>query len=678
MSFQAMADKDLSPLYVGKIESSGLTEELGAQLGFELVTSEAASELPIPYAVGGFKIPYFNLDGTPSGFWRYRYLREVRSQTEIAANKRPTRYVQPKNSLNELYLPPLVDWKSLALAANQPLIITEGELKAAACCAQGHPCIGLGGVWCFRSAKHHKPYLEQFELFDWKGRTVYICYDSDAATNDKVVTAENALAISLLKLGAVPKIARLPALCPPEKTGLDDFLLTEGSSGLLEVLGAAIEWESAKELFALNEEVVYVRDPGVVMIRESFQRLAPVAFTSHAYANRRYWEAVPAANDRVRMVERSAAAEWVKWTGRAEVSRVTYLPGRERITENNELNTWPGWKCDPVPGDVTPWTQLLGYLFAEEPAARAWFEKWCAYPLQHPGVKLFTAVNIWGTQHGTGKSLVGYTLFEIYGKNGLEITDKELGSAFNDWAESKQFVMGDEITGGDKRHSADRMKSMITQKFLRVNQKFMPVFTVPDCINYYFTSNHPDAFFLENTDRRFFIHAVNRPPLPQEFYRSYSKWLYGGGARHLFHHLLNLDVSDFNPAAPALMTNAKLEMIDAGRSDLSSWVTALKEHPEHVLVIGDKPLGYRLITSKELLKFYDPDEKTKVTANGISRELTRNDFVKAYRGQSLPTELGPVRLWFVRPTPELLELSGKELADLYVAERNGCKRTTKY
>ena len=124
---------------------------------------------------------------------------------------------------------------------------------------------------------------------------------------------------------------------------------------------------------------------------------------------------------------------------------------------------------------------------------------------------------MWSLKHGTGKSTVGYTMGRIYGKNYVEIRDHDLNSLFNEWAENRQFVMGDEITGGEqKRDIADRMKSTITQKEIRINAKYVPSYTVPDRINYFFTSNHADAFFVEDTDRRYFVHQITADPKPME------------------------------------------------------------------------------------------------------------------------------------------------------------------
>ena len=157
----------------------------------------------------------------------------------------------------------------------------------------------------------------------------------------------------------------------------------------------------------------------------------------------------------------------------------------------------------------------------------------------------------------------------IYGKNASEIGDVDLGSSHNEWAENKQFVVGEEITGGDgKRNIADRLKSMITQRSVRINAKYIPAYEIPDCMNYYFTSNHSDSFMVEEKDRRFFIHEVRGAPASKDFYDRYGDWLRANGPAALHYHLGTLDLTGFNPAYHAPMTQGKVDMIESSRTEL--------------------------------------------------------------------------------------------------------------
>ena len=680
MSKRPATRDELLDMFTDKLSQSALTPKHATALKFDLVTGTEAATLKVPILLGGFKIPYFNLDGSVSSFWRYRYLESTLSGFDKATKNKGLRYVQPKGSLNQIYLPPLVDWKTIANDTTQSIVITEGELKAACACAHEIPTIGLGGVWCFRSSNAHLALLEQFDEFKWKDRTVRICYDSDAGNNTNIMAAENALAKELVRLGAWVQIVRMPTLQPPAKTGIDDFIASEGAPAFIDLLQEGVDWQACKELFELNEEVVYAKDPGVIIQLETMQRLSIRSFIDHAYAHRRYMEEVVSGRG-TRMVERSAPAEWIKWPCRSVVERVTYAPGQQRITDTNDLNTWTGWGCLPVEGEMGPWHELMDYVFQDEPQFRNWFEQWLAYPLQHPGTKMFTACVFWGTKHGTGKTYIAETMRRIYGKNCTEIGDQNLQGSFNDYAVDKQFIIADEITGGDKRHASDRMKSMITQKELRVNQKYIPSYTVPDCVNYYFTSNHPDAFFIEDADRRFFIHEMGHDPLPNIFYKVYGEWLNNGGDRALFDYLLNLDLSGFSAEERAPVTRSKIDMIDNGRSDIGAWVAMLKTQPEAVLRVGEVELPYHLATAQELHSLYDRNSTGKTTHVGMARELARQSFRKANHGQPVQTDFGRHKLWIVRDIANWEDLGEQDFAVIYRTERGAScvkKVTTKY
>jgi hypothetical protein len=665
---------------INRLRESDLTAKDAVLLKLKplLAVTVASKYSGLPVHRAGFVIPYFTVNGKPTEFYRFRYLeygheKGIAKLTATTA-KKLFRYGQAAGTTNELYLPPFINWSAYSQDVTKPLLITEGELKSACATRHGLPTVGLGGVWCFKGTAQRQPLLTGFNLFKWKDRVVYIIYDSDAATNPQVIKAENALARELLLLGSVPHVCRVPHCTSGKKTGLDDYIVEKGVDTLMKrVIKPTEPWIAARELHALNEEVVYVTDPGLILRLDTCQRLTARAFVDHAYSTRVYYEEKPTKDGGVQLTEKSAPREWLKWTPRATVNKITYEPGAAQRTESGCLNTWPGWAAEPIRGEVQRWHALLDYLFYGTPATeREWFEQWLAYPLQNPGVKLYTACVLWGVHHGTGKSLIGYTMFKIYGVNATEISDRDLFSTHNEWAEYKQFVMGDEITGGDKRATADRMKSMITQRLLRVNPKYVPSYTVPDCVNYYFTSNHPDAFFLEDTDRRFFIHEVHGRPQSDGFYKDYVEWLEAGGAARLFYYFLNMDLSKFNPQGHAPVTASKTEMIDSGRSDLAYWVHKLRDDPDRALVVGGHPCSYRLFSSEDLRLIYDPLGTTKVTTNGLARELKRSGFSRVYNGNPVLTQsAGGQRLWAIRDVEHTVGLNSGQLIKLYDTERRG-------
>ena len=134
-------------------------------------------------------------------------------------------------------------------------MITEGEKKAAKADQEGFPCIGFVGVYGWQKkrargqegkAQGERDLIDDLAAIPWQGRPVFLCFDSDAATNPNVRRAEWHLAEALVRHGAVVKIVRLPHGEPgpdgtPIKVGLDDFLVAHGPDAFRELLAAAAE-----------------------------------------------------------------------------------------------------------------------------------------------------------------------------------------------------------------------------------------------------------------------------------------------------------------------------------------------------------------------------------------------------------------------------------------------------
>jgi len=272
-----------------------------------------------------------------------------------------------------------------------------------------------------------------------------------------------------------------------------------------------------------------------------------------------------------------------------------------------------------------------------------WFMQWLAYPIQNPGAKNFTAPIFIGEQ-GVGKSLLGIIVGDIYGDNFKLVKHNEIFGKFNEWAIRAQLVLGDEISGTDKRSESDHIKGLITNPSITIDGKFQPTYPIPDTINYILTSNHNDALYLEDTDRRFFVIEV-QGKLPLNFYlKTMDEWRKNKGASRLFYHLLNeVDCASFNPKAPAPLTEAKDKMKHFSRTELEIWCEELYSHPESKLQYGagGKVPKRDLFTAEELKVHYKSDVKVPALSKALSKLRFKGPYVTS-------TPLGSKRLWVVK------------------------------
>ena len=102
---------------------------------------------------------------------------------------KPVKYESPQGRPNEVYLPPGVG--DILADPTRELLITEGEKKSLCASQNGFLCIGLTGVWGWKE-KGRESLLPALERVAWKGRAVYIVFDSDIATKEDVRDAESA------------------------------------------------------------------------------------------------------------------------------------------------------------------------------------------------------------------------------------------------------------------------------------------------------------------------------------------------------------------------------------------------------------------------------------------------------------------------------------------------------
>lgn len=651
-----------------KLAGSALTEQDAKLLRYQVIDAQEAGSLGLPSATEGFVIPYFDLQGAVTKFFRVRYTKETRKGFEVYSKKKALRYGQVPGTVNEVYIPPMTNWSKIIENKEVPIVVTEGEIKAACATKHGIPTIGLGGVWCFMSKRAGVNLLPIFDQFKLDGRKVYICYDSDAVSNPDVIAAEMRFAAMLNECGAQVWIARIPAE-GDAKVGLDDYIVAHGAKAFKsKVLDEAFEYEKSAALHEMNKLVAYVLNPGFVYSFERDMEITPQAFTAHAYSDKQHVEKEVKADGSIKLNTVPTATAWLKWGHRNVLKEMTFAPGYDRITPDGKLNTWNGWGYEePKRGpQAKAYTDLLDHIFGkEDPGARRWFEQWAAYPLQNPGAKLKSACLVWGVTEGSGKTLLGSCIMAMYGEHGTEVTDTDLEDLRFEWAQRKAFVLADDITGQDNRKHYNKLKTMVTQTTMRINPKFIPSYRVPDVINYYFTSNDPDALFLSQGDRRYFVWEAMCGKLPVELRQRVLGMLNPVEGRNaLAYHLLNVDLTGFDPGADAYQTDAKEEMKMHVKSELGVWVAYFKNNVDHVLekakMKGD------MFTTGELHMLFDPSGEKRAGVVAVGKELKKAGFGPPSSPVARLPNGEQVRLICVRNAEKWTNATHTQIVDHYV------------
>jgi putative DNA primase/helicase len=233
----------------------------------------------------------------------------------------------------------------------------------------------------------------------------------------------------------------------------------------------------------------------------------------------------------------------------------------------------PGARCEEL-------LALLQYLCGEAGQDQApvtdWVLNWLAYPLQHVGAKMATAIVMHGSE-GTGKNLFFNAISECYGRYACLITQTQLESAFNGWMSQRLFVVANEVISRQElRHHVGRLKNMVTEPRVPIDEKNMPVRWEDNHMNMAFLTNELQALQISPGDRRYMI--IRTPDAcSQAFYDEVLAEVAAGGSQALHQFLLARDLGDFGAHTKPLLTSAKEALIELGLSSPQQFWQELHE-----------------------------------------------------------------------------------------------------
>lgn len=239
---------------------------------------------------------------------------------------------------------------------------------------------------------------------------------------------------------------------------------------------------------------------------------------------------------------------WLEHLARRQYDGLVFAPSSSHLPAN-VLNLWQGFAVAPVLGDVAPWLNVLGAL-VPDPVDRAYVLKWLAWKIQNPGGVPDTVLIFKGAK-GAGKNSLLDPLIPIFGVHAMLASDPELiAGRFTFHLMYLAFAVLDEAVFIGDPKQADRIKSRVTAKEMHYEQKGLtPVSGVNRCA-YVMLTNHDYVWQATVDERRAVVIEVGDTLRNQlSFWSDYHSWVGGAGPSALLHHLLNIDLTGFNPRA---------------------------------------------------------------------------------------------------------------------------------
>lgn len=250
-------------------DSSYITQEWIERAGIYRVDHETGATLVGKKTRGGERyygiaIPYY-WPGRPN-VREYRLRRDVPDyeQDLDGSRKEKNKYLSPPGRGNYAYFPPGTesDWLT---DSSVECFIVEGEKKALALRRYfeeiNRPIliVALPGVWNFRGKigitlgpqgerVPLKGVIGDIESITWRGRTIKILFDANAATNPSVNHARRELAKELIRRGGMVRLLDLEV--EEGINGVDDFLGKHGPAAFTKFLAEAIDGKNLQGVAA--------------------------------------------------------------------------------------------------------------------------------------------------------------------------------------------------------------------------------------------------------------------------------------------------------------------------------------------------------------------------------------------------------------------------------------------
>jgi len=284
--YATLADSWISP----ELADAAMLRRVDAREGREIVGQKGNRDCE------GILFAYY-WPGEPNPF-SYRIRRDHPDFTERDGRmKAQAKYLGAPGSANRLYIPPGITLEQLA-DLRIPIVFVEGEKKALALWRlANHEAaeprfipVAIAGVWSWRGkvGKTGGPKGERLDVkgpiadlsrIEWRGRTVFIVFDTNVHSNESVKWARNGICRELASRGADVKLVNLPE--DSGVNGIDDLLAKWGPARVLELFENAV---SGDRLQVVLPPQFQARPDGLFRVTTKGGQLTQVQLTNYQAA----------------------------------------------------------------------------------------------------------------------------------------------------------------------------------------------------------------------------------------------------------------------------------------------------------------------------------------------------------------------------------------------------------
>lgn len=255
-----------------------------------------------------------------------------------------------------------------------------------------------------------------------------------------------------------------------------------------------------------------------------------------------------------------------------------YSPGKpsgiyvDADTKRRYINTWMPTTVEREDGDAGPWLEFVERLVPGE-ADRRELLRWCATLVALPSRRMAYGALLISETQGVGKGTLGEKILApLVGMANVSFpAEKEIvDSAYNYWLSHKRLAVVHEIYAGHSAKAYNELKSVITDRFVTVNRKYMASYELENWVHVLACSNSRRALQLSMDDRRWFVPALTEEKATPKYWAGLNLWLYRRGGlgivRQWAHEYVETEGGSVEEGTDAPWTGAKKDVVEEGYS----------------------------------------------------------------------------------------------------------------
>ena len=240
---------------------------------------------------------------------------------------------------------------------------------------------------------------------------------------------------------------------------------------------------------------------------------------------------------------------WLENPRRRSFDRVTM--STDPNLPDDVLNLWRGFGCNPRPGGwPTIESHLRTIICKGNERDFKYLEKLFARWVKNP-VSCGEVAFVMKGLKGTGKGAVARLMCRIFKHHAMTTAHaRDITGNFNSHLMDLCLLFLDEaIWAGDKQ-AEGTLKALVTEPDQRIEPKGVNVFSVPNRLKIIMATNNDWVVPASQDERRYFVVEVSDAKLGDEdYFKKLFAAIDGAEGEAFLHHLLHLDLSDFNHRA---------------------------------------------------------------------------------------------------------------------------------